>query len=95
MSFLRMITYMRNTELRSSFVRSARLATATYGHVARGMGRSLASLDKWRAGRLPVTRDAARRLASYLRRRAELFIAAADELERTLDQEEGLTNGTT
>ncbi len=73
--------------LRSVFVRASSLALASLRDVARGIKRVRRTVQMYRAGHRRVTPGAARDLAAYLRKRAEAFQAAADELERAAEEE--------
>jgi hypothetical protein len=68
---------MRN----STFRRLTTSATTTLGDLADGAGFSLTSMDKWRSGERPVSREGVLRLARYLRRRARELDRIAAELE--------------
>jgi hypothetical protein len=88
-SCLRYVVFGRKeVTIRSVFDRSVRVAKATLGDVAKGLDRSPAALFQWRAGTLPVTEDAARRLVRYLRRRVRELEEAAEELERAIQRGE-------
>ena len=76
-----------NKNLRSVFVRASNLALTSVGDVARGIGRVRRTVQMYRAGHRRVTPGAALELAAYLRKRAEAFQAAADELERAAEEE--------
>jgi len=73
--------------LRSVFVRASDLALASLRDVAVGIGRVRRTVRMYRAGHRRVTPGAALELAAYLRKRAEAFQAAADELERAAEEE--------
>lgn len=74
--------------LRDSFVRATDAALAHLGDVSEAIGRVRRTVQQYRSGERRVTEDAARRLVTYLRRRAGELTEAADELERALAAEE-------
>ena len=73
--------------LRSAFRRALKLATPTQPEVAKGLGRSVRLLQKYREGTRRVTPEAASLFANWLRRRARRLDEAADELEREARKE--------
>ena len=75
--------------MRSVFVKSLDVATASLRDIGPAMGRSERLLHAIRAGERRVTKDAASKLATYLRGRAREFEEAADELERAIREEAG------
>lgn len=74
--------------LRRQFNRAADLLTGSLEDVASGIGRARRTFYAYRAGERRVTPDAAQALVRLLRRRGAQLNEAADELERTADEEE-------
>ena len=76
-------------QLRRQFNRAADLLTGSLEGVARGIGCARRTFFAYRSGYRRVTPKAARALARLLRRRADELTDAADELETTVDEEDG------
>ncbi len=72
--------------LDTQFRLAAKLATASLGDVAKGMGRGYRMLHAYLRKERNVTPEAARGLIKYLRHRARLLSHAADELEAALEE---------
>ncbi len=72
--------------LDTQFRLAAKLATASLGDVAKGMGRGYRMLHAYIRKERNVTPDAARGLIKYLRHRARQLSHAADELEAALEE---------
>ncbi len=72
--------------LDTRFHLAARLATASLGDVAKGMGRGYRMLHAYIRKERNVTPDATRGLIKYLRHRARQLSHAADELEAALEE---------
>ena len=65
---------------------AAKLATASLGDVAKGMGRSYRMLHAYLRKERNVTPEATKLLIKYLRDRAGQLSHAADELEAVLEE---------
>ena len=77
---------LMSKNLDTRFRLAARLATASLGHVSKGIGRGYRMLHAYLRKERNVTPDAARGLIKYLRHRARQFSHAADELEAALEE---------
>jgi plasmid maintenance system antidote protein VapI len=79
-------------ELRSQFLRGFHLAITTIADVADGIGRGYRTVQAYVRDERRVTPDAARRMAAYLRDRANAMNQVADSLEDAAAEEEGRTD---
>lgn len=68
------------------FRAATKLATASLGDVAKGMGRGYRMLHAYLRKERNITPDATRRLIKYLRDRARQLSRTADELEAVLEE---------
>jgi plasmid maintenance system antidote protein VapI len=83
--------FMSN-RLRSQFLKGFHLAVATIADVAEGIGRGYRSVQAYVRDERRVTPDAARRMAAYLRDRANAMNQVADSLEEAAEEEERRTD---
>lgn len=72
----------RQKVLQAAFVEATELARPNLEKIADAIGRSYRTLMFYRSGERQVTREAALRLADFLRERSDLLRDRADELER-------------
>lgn len=73
--------------LERRFRKALKAAKALPKDVAAGIGKSYRTLKSYEEGSRSVTLASARALSRYLRRRARAMLAAANALDRTINQE--------
>ena len=72
---------MRKDFVDMKFNKATDALTLSLEDVAEGIGRHYTTVRAYRIGKRAVTSEVRERLASYMRERAKLLQAAADELE--------------